>query len=367
MKLSCEKLGEIEGEPLVMGHFLPWYVGASPEAFRSKHDEAAPSLEPFRHWRDRRSEYGRTHLRQPLWGEYDSRDPEIIRKQIETAKAYGLDGFIVNLYGRNSAESLIARALLEGIESYNESNEGDPFLYCVSFDAQAQWPTEGKRPVSIVEDFRHLRDEWMGGFHLRCDGKRPLLIFPYDKPCKEYRKAADEVFDEGAVDIVWQGSGGEGQDASYAWVAPDENGPDGHWREPDSCGERSLEALYAAAAADPNVKYLVGGVWPGFNDQLVRWAWNGTPGDHRLRPRVICQDSTKGNALDLTWDVTADYIMRSRTGADNASKPMPIVQIVTWNDWAEDTSVEPDMRSGFKDLETCRRRIRALKTWRKQC
>ena len=84
-------------ETLVMGHFVPWFTRDDQKAFPLSPDYAGniiePEIENWRHWRDCRSEYSRTHLYQPLYGEYDSRDPLIIRRQISDAVRYGLDGF----------------------------------------------------------------------------------------------------------------------------------------------------------------------------------------------------------------------------------------------------------------------------------
>jgi hypothetical protein len=100
---------------------------------------------------------------------------------------------------------------------------------------------------------------------------------------------------------------------------------------------------------------------PGFNDHLVKWAWAGNPNDPKLRPRVICRETSAGSTLELTWQATADYILRHRAADPSARLPMPMVQIVTWNDWAETTQVEPSRDTGFRELEACKRYSELLK------
>src|SRR3954452_3569004 len=153
-------------EPVVLGHYLPWFTADDPARYPLRDEDAKgvilPSIEPWRHWRDSRGEYRRSHLYQPLWGEYDSRDPQLIRKQITTALEYGLDGFIINLYGRNSVENVIGLHFLRELRAYNTEHPERPFVHTISLDAQAQWPSEGKTPVSLEEDFAYLKDVWCG-------------------------------------------------------------------------------------------------------------------------------------------------------------------------------------------------------------
>ena len=63
---------------------------------------------------------------------------------------------------------------------------------------------------------------------------------------------------------------------------------------------------------------------------------------------------------------TADYLLRHRAGDPACRLPMPMVQIVTWNDWAEATQVEPSQDFGHRDLKVCRRYSQLLKDLRAQ-
>lgn len=352
--------------PIVLGHYLPWFTQDDPNRHPVDKERLAdlviPQVEPWRHWRDSRSQYRRTHLFQPCWGEYDSRDKEIIRRQIGTAREHGLDGFVVNLYGKNSVENLLGLSFLQELETYNRTCPEDPFVYMVSLDAQAQWPTEGKTPVSIEEDFAYLRDVWFGKYCLRRDGVPCLAVFVYDRPAREYRQAADRVFGEGGLDLLWPGCDhADDANAAYAWVRPDRIEPDGSWFEPDNPGDQWLHDYYRQCNACPQMQYIMGGVWPGFNDQLVSWAWNPHPENPKIRPRVMCRESTRGNTLRLTWAAAEEYICQQRQGVNGCRLPMPLVQVVTWNDWAEATNVEPDCDSGHRALDICKEFSRRLK------
>ena len=350
-------------ETLVMGHFVPWFTQDDPKAFAIPSEYAGniiePEIESWRHWRDCRSEYSRTHLYQPLYGEYDSRDPLIIKRQIHDAVAYGLDGFIININGKNSVENIIALSVLQEIKEYNSCHQDRPFLYIISFDSKAQSATEGKTPVSIEEDFQYLRDFWLTDAWVRNGDKPILMIFAYNSNFECYQAVADNVFDNGA-DIIWP-SPEPGVKAAYCWVRPDKIEENGMWLYNNTAGVEHCRKFYRNCADSRNIDYIVGGVWPGFNDTLVRWAWDDGMPSQNVRPRIICRNTTEGNTLELTWREVIDYISRQSKNKSSLP-PMPIVQIVTWNDWAESTSVEPDMESGYKNLEICSKYIKKLIT-----
>ena len=325
--------------------------------------------EAWRHWRNDRREYSRTHLHQPLYGEYESRNPVVIRQQIYDAIAHGLDGFIINLNGKNSAENLIALSLLAEINLYNSRHHEKPFLYIISFDSKAQSPTEGKTPVSIEEDFEYLRDVWLTDAWVR-NGESPVLfIFAYEDNFSEYKAAADKVFEHGA-DIIWpypdRCKGGK---AAFCWVHPDKTRDNGMWLDNDSSGSTYCHNYYKDCADNEDIQYVVGAVWPGFNDTLVRWAWDDGLNKDHLRPRIIPANTSLGNTLELTWQEVYDYLLAEKNGGLEYT-PMPIVQIVTWNDWAESTAIEPDVETGYSNLKICSRYIRTIrnrigvKTWK---
>ncbi|MBN2641893.1 MAG: hypothetical protein JXR78_09580, partial [Victivallales bacterium] len=224
-----------------------------------------------------------------------------------------------------------------------------PFLYIISFDSQAQWATEGKTPVSIEEDFEYLLSTWMSDAWIRRDDRPVMLIFAYDKEYSFYDNASN-----GRFDIVWPSYiSDSNHHAAYAWVNPDKIEPDGLWFDNDSSGSKYLNRFYKSCNDNKNLEYIIGGVWPGFNDTLVRWVWNDGIENHTARPRIICEETSSGNTLEQTWQEAVNYI-KNQVAADGML-PMPIIQIVTWNDWAETTQVEPDCETGFKKLKICKK------------
>lgn len=350
--------------PIVLGHFLPWYTIRGRD-FPLHPDDAAtldwqPQVEDMRHWNDARAGYRRTHLHMPEIGVYDSRDPAAMEWQIQTALQYGVAGFILNWYGKYSVENVITLHWLRGLERWNRAHPDQPFTYCLSYDMQAQWPTEGKKPVSLEDDFIYIRDHLVRSAYLRRDGRPLFTVFPYGDERAMYRAVLDRVFAPGGADLIWSGiPQGRGEDACYAWVKPDTDTvrPDSPhaWSDPDNCGEQELRHLYDAAnAANAPGAYLMHGVWPEFNNELVAWAWSKDPTHPHIRPSVICRQTRDGATLERTWRVYLDYLRRARTGDATARLPAPLVQLVTWNDYAETTTLEPSREYGRAPLEYCR-------------
>jgi len=352
--------------PLMLAHFLPWYTLRGSD-YPLPADEAAsldvvPHLEDRRHWNDARSGYRRTHLHMPEIGVYDSRDPAVMEWQIRTALAYGFNGFILCWYGKNSVENVITLHWLRGLEAWNRAHPEKPFCYFLCHDMQAQWPTEGKLPVTLEEDFVYIRDHLIRDAYVCRDGRPVFAVFPYGDQRERYRAVLDKVFGPGNADLIWSGAPrGSGEDGCFPWVIPDEETrqPQGHtWSDPDNCGTQALRRFYDAAHASPGLcSYVMHGVWPGFDDQLVSWAWNSKPDDPTIRPRVICRESHAGPALDRTWGEVIDYLQRRRAGDPRARLPAPLIQVVTWNDYAEASTVEPTRDYGHREMETCRRFI----------
>jgi hypothetical protein len=353
--------------PLLFGHFVPWFTIHGSD-FPLHADDAAtvahmPKIEDMRHWNDARSGYARSHHHVPTIGIYDSRSPAVMTWQIETALEFGLSGFIVNWYGRNSVENVITLHWLRHLAAWNRDNPDRPFLYFISFDSQAQSASEGKTPQTMEEDFAYIRDHLVNQAYLRRDGRPVFSTFPYQDNCGDWRKALDAVFGPNGADLLWiHGRPGQGENGCYPWVRPDDDAMDYTqmyaWKDPNNAGDQYLRSLYLkAAAASHEGDYIMGGVWPGFNDQLVSWAWNPNPDNPRIRPRVIVRETRRGNTLDLTWQAYLEYVRLWADGAPEAKTPAPLIQLVTWNDYAETTTVEPTRDYGTIPLELCRHRL----------
>ncbi len=342
--------------PMAFGHFLPWYT-LKADAHALKPEELSTIPTPLRmmdnrHWQDSGSGYRRSHLGLPKIGRYDSRDPQTIRWQIEQAKAAGLAGFIINWYGQNSIENVITLAVLREFERWNRDHPDDPILYFLSIDSQAQLPTEGKTPVSLEQDLQYIRKRLIRAGYLLHDGQPVLTCFPYQENISDWLDAISSVFGAEVPDFLWMNEPcGKGEAGCFLWVQPDPATIDltssYTWNDPDNIGGDWAVQQYARwSNKHLEHRYGMAGIWPGFNDTLVTWAWKPETRHDKARPRIIARETDKGNTYARMWDIYLNAIR------DPAILPLPLVQIVTWNDWAEDTAIEPsrDYEQKYIDL-----------------
>lgn len=354
--------------PVVMAHYVPWFTRRGRDwplpAADLESIPVLPEIPDWRHWRDPGSGYARSHLLMPEIGCYDSRDPAVLAWQIAAAQSAGIDGFAINWYGCNSVENVITLHFLNALKKWNEENPQRPFLYQLCFDTQSQLPTEGKTPVSLVQDFAYVRDHLIRPGCLMRDGRPVFLCFSYGASVAMWTEAAALVFGDGGCDLLWTHPGDSpGSTGRYLWVAPDSNGaasknPDYPWPDPGDAGANRAARAYATWARSGDL-YGMAGVWPGFNDSLVTWAWHCPTGNGRRRPRVIAPETAEGCTYDLLWDA----YHRALTTAGGAK--LPLVQIVTWNDHAESTAIEPTREFGTRYLEKTRRHIlESRRLWR---
>ena len=357
--------------PIALGHFMPWFTINAGDFPLSPAQRATiphfPQLDDHRHWREARSSYRRSHQQMPEIGTYDSRDPKVIRWQIEAAKFGGIDGFIINWYGQNSSENVITLSVLDELERWNRDHTSDPFVYFFSIDSQAQMNTEGKTPATLPDDLRYLQKYLMTPSYLHRDGRPVFSCFPYKANLPEWISAFDEVFSKSRYDFLWMyDAQGGGETGCFVWVRPDADAMDGGsmypWPDPGNTGSALASELYAQWSEKKFAhQYGMAGVWPGFNDTLVAWAWKNPEHHPRTRPRIIARESDAGNTYRILWE-TYFAVLR-----DPARLPLPLVQIITWNDWAETTTIEPAKDYGREYLTTTKKFVtQAREIWSKR-
>lgn len=365
---SGQGLGQPLALPVVMAHYLPWFTLRAVDWPLKDADQTTisspPAIGDLRHWTDPGSGYARSHLLMPEIGRYDSRDPEVIRWQIASARAAGIDGFVINWYGRNSVENIVTLHFLAGLQRWNAEHPDRPFLYQLCLDTQAQLPTEGKKPVPLAEDLAYVRDHLIRPGYLMRGHSPVFLCFSYGVSMAEWTGTADEVFGRDGYDMLWSHPCAESEVAGrYLWVAPDRAPAAGEdpayaWPDPADVGVDRARQAYAEWEKCGHL-YGMAGVWPGFNDSLVTWAWHCPTGTERRRPRVMVTETGEGCTYDLLWGAYHRALMAG------AGSKLPLVQIVTWNDHAETTAIEPTKEFGSRYLDKTREHIReARRLWR---
>ena len=303
--------------PLLVGaYWYPWY-GAD-----------------GRHWRE-------GYRGTPLLGEYDSADLDVIRRQVAWAFDYGVDFFAASWWGRDSFEDTVTKG------AFLQVLEGQPFRFAILYEAPGLLGLAGGRISldnkaigQLTADLIYLAATYFSHPNYLQIDRRPVLfiyltrVFTGDVTGALGQVCETLVAETGTEPFLI------GDEVYWHVPTPSRLVPfDGitaynmHTSVPgiaDGFSERvrARYGLWADAASRASVAF-VPDVIPGFDDTAVR-----PEAAHPVIPRSPELFSAQlQDAMDL------------------ASGPTRLVMITSWNEWHEDTSIEPSEESGMAYLE----------------
>jgi hypothetical protein len=250
---------------------------------------------------------------------YSTQDPEVLRKQIQHAKDLGISAFAADWYGERKPFIDRSYALLQQIASqnhfhtalmYDETQEDNGHATDDALDAfqkayqayigpaapfRDAYLTYDDRPVIFIFPKRGHTD-WNQVRQLVSAWKKPPLLFYADEPPAQYVNDFDGFYG-------WVNVGSKG------WT------PDGsNW------GEDYLNSFYRKMKAGHPGKFVVGTIWPGFDDSKASWTLN----------RHI--DRRCGKTFEDTLHVFQEH--------NDGTLTIPFLMIATWNDYEEGTAIE---------------------------
>jgi len=318
--------------PIVLAHYLPWYA-SRPVSGRWGWHWTMNRFDP-----DRPAPKGQLRAAshdEPLLGFYDSSDPAVLECQVLMMKLAGLDGVIVDWYGHRDFNdyALIHRNTLKLIPWLKRA--GLRFAVCyedqsVGAMARGGFLAPGAATAHGREVMGWLARNWFRETnYLKLDGRPVLLVFG---PQFFEREAWQTMLRDIEPRPLWFAlphlAGQAGADGRFGWP-PVSGGrviPPHEWRA-------YLDRLYAADAA-PGRRVAV--AFPGFRDVYQE------AGLHDSYGRIDYRDGR-------TFEETLDRALESDAR---------LVQIATWNDYGEGTTIEPARRYGFSYLEALQRRRR---------
>ncbi|MBN1270628.1 MAG: hypothetical protein JXB04_13650, partial [Kiritimatiellae bacterium] len=258
----------------------------------------------------------------PLIGPYDGRDPAVLEYHMLTAKAAGIQGFFADWYGPGTYSDRVFAEMVKAAERY-----GMKVAICLEekafFPPYSKAQTRADLKDEMERHIRHvLETHAPSPAYLRIHGRPAFFVFngygegPLGPNNLSPEELADVLgrFDEGlfyfrhdidpAYSPVVQGS--------YAWIANDPAG-----------GERYNQAAQAAREKG-EIAYWIGVANPGFDDSGVHGWGNG--------PRIVDRRGTR------TYEETWAEVLKYRPDG---------VQVATWNDFQEGTTIEPAAEYGF--------------------
>lgn len=325
-----------EGDsPVIAAHYMPWFnnpeTGADPGVgwkhwgWQGSEVQHAPEIRKENGLRDIAA------TKYPLIGAYSSNRESVIRYHFETAKAAGIQAMIVIWYGPESETDHVVSKLLDLAEVVG-------LKICLAYEEKINWPpfrNPGSREeivATATEDLSYLLEKYAPHpAYLRRADEPVIFQFNYwgDDVLGKKNILPDEwkrIFDQLPVSVSYVRQNNEEEyhpaiGARYLWFTKDEN----HIAQFASSSRRRI--------AGAELDFFVTMASPEFNDSGVNGWGNGS--------RI-----TSGEGLSLFKDTF------ERAWQDGPE----MIQLVTWNDFNEGTSLEPTLENGFQYLD-------ALEVW----
>jgi len=299
---------------MVLVHYMPWYM-------------AKPFSETWGwHWTMNafNPENIQNHKREiasplyPLIGPYDSADPAVLEYHLLLMKIAGIQGIIIDWYGRT--DHLDYKILHNNTEKMVRMAKEFGILFAICYEDQTipKLVEAGKVPVSgrvahATSEIDWLQKTWFQEpNYLRHQGRPVLQSFGFDGLTD---KEWDQVLKSQKNKPLYLGQHIQrmAADGAFDWPVPKEY-------------PASLERFYQIA---PSWKVFMPVAFPRFDD--------------------IYEKGKAQKSLGKIPD-NQGKILRNTLDRAFASKA-PFVQIATWNDWGEGTSIEPSREFMYRDLE----------------
>lgn len=299
---------------LILAHYMPWYA-ARPFSNRWGWHWTMNHFDPERQTDGKREIASRFY---PLIGPYDSGDPHVLEYHLLLMKLAGIDGVIVDWYGRTDFRdyAILHRnttRLLQQCERLKMK-----FVICYE-DQTIPALVEGRR-ISAADRVPHAVKEidWLSrywfksGSYVKLNGQPVLLSFGHAGLTNdEWAQCLTRL--ESNVAYFSQDIRRAGALGGFGWPSP-------------RVGLQQAERFLAASRKWPGA---IPAAFPRFDD-IYRQA-----GVSEGYPKL---PDNNGRTLKETLEQAIN---------SNA----PIVQIATWNDWGEGTQIEPDRESRYRDLK----------------
>ncbi|HQE92351.1 MAG TPA: glycoside hydrolase family 71/99-like protein [Anaerolineae bacterium] len=313
--------------PLLMAHYMPWYQTPDISGYWGWH-WTMNHFDPAQTDENGRPQIASHYM--PLTGPYDSMDDALLEYQVLLMKMSGIDGVIVDWYGSedfwdygvlNQATGKLFKYVRQAGLRFAICYEDQTVKHMVDNQhlSRADVYTHGQ------EVMRYLQNTWFGDdAYLKTAGRPVLLTFgpQYYINATDWEKLFS-VLDVQPAFITLDKRLGTVALSSYPWP-PMWASKDGVLTQ--AALENYLNQFYAQVSGDA---YIVGGAFPQFHDIYKEAGVSEGYG------RLEAQD---GETFQLTLDLALSH------------NP-DVIQLITWNDYGEGTSIEPTEEFGYRYLE----------------
>ena len=295
------------------------------------------------HWED-------GYAGHPTLGEYDSGARNILNQQIDWAAGHGIDFFAVSWWGPGSREDSVLK------DHFLKSPLIQEFQFVILYESAGRLQVSPDGTINIdslenqdtlLKDLTYLQQEyWHHPQYLKIDGRPVVILYltriftgdisaAFNAIRSTLRANGEDMYLIGD-EVYWGNSQSlpkahiQTFDAVTAYnmhtsvegIADDFN------------GKVSQEyAAWEARANDLGVDFIPG-ILPGFNDTSVRPQANHPP-----IPRSV-------GLFESQLDTAFEFL----------SPRIKLFMITSWNEWHEDTSIEPAQEFGFDYLDALQRK-----------
>ena len=305
---------KVTPRPLLLAHYMPWF-SAPPQSPNYGWHWTMNAFDPTQVVNGKRPIASHYY---PLMGPYDSSDVAVVENHLRTMKLAGIDGVIVDWYGRTDHfdYAQIHRNCELVLQTAARLNM--KFAVCYEDQTIPILVKGGKikadaRTSHAADELRWLEQNWFQNpAYLRYQDKPVWLSFGND----------------GLTDAEWeQVLIGRKTPSVYLSEHRRRTGADGAFDWPIPAQGLKATEEFAARSRDWPVAMPV--AFPRFHDIY---------GEAKVRDSYPIIPADGGQTL-----------IKSLRNALQISPPF--VQIATWNDWGEGTQIEPSKSDGWRDLE----------------
>lgn len=333
---SAQSRWNLPGQPPhLVAHYMPWFQvqrSASDSTVTWSHwkwTSGGPAHDPEKRRPDGLRDICSVHY--PLIGPYNSWSRDVVRYHLKTAKAAGVQAFLLIWYGANSYEDQQVPAILD-----EAGKLGMRIAICyeekINFPDYRDPSSREEIVANTTRDLAYILDRYSPHpAYLKRDGKPFIYQFNgwgTGSLGPKYLTPAEwkEVFAALTSPVVY---GRQNLDEAYhppiesAYV----------WWTTDTEWLARFPRRAAELRKQDRLAFFMTMICPGFDDTGV-WGWGNGPRKVERHGLSVLKD---------TFD---------RSFAHDPE----LIQIVTWNDFAEGTAVEPTRENGFWYLD-------AIETW----
>ncbi len=240
---------------------------------------------------------------------YSSTNPAQVKSQITDMISRGIDGVIIDWYGPNNAMDQATQLVMAEAENH------PGFTFAIMIDQGAiEWDScSGCSPQqALISQLQYIEHTYFPSpAYMTSQGQPVVTNFNIDLSYSIDWNAVNAALSTQPL-FLFQNNNGFGHPlsgGSYSWVMP----------TTIDYGIGYLSSFYDAGMSFPS-EQTVGATYKGFNDTLASWGSN----------RIMKQQCGQ------TWLQTFSEI----NGLYNSGKPLPDLQLVTWNDYEEATEIE---------------------------